>query len=274
MELGIFSKVYSDCDFNSALKEIKNQNMKTIQFNFSNVGLPSLPSEIPEDKIKTIKDALMKNGVSISVISGTFNTLELDEKKRKENFKKFSAVIKAAKLLGVPNVSISTGSFDQENFWRVHPENHTEKAWDLLLSTLEPMIKTAVENNITIVFEPEQANVVSTSKDSLRLLETFKISNLKVLFDAANVVTKEDSGNLIEKIKTCIIDLKDYIAVAHCKDCIVDKNGVTFAAVGKGNLPLQDYIKELKKYYDGSLIMHGLEKEDVPFAVKYVNEVL
>lgn len=274
MELGIFSKVYSDLDFDGALREIKKQNMNTIQFNFSNIGLSSLPMEVTEENIETIKNAILKNGVSISVISGTFNTLELEKEKIEENLKKFTTVIKTARLLEIPYVSISTGSFNQKDFWSSHPDNHTEKAWTLLLSTLEPMIKIAEENNVTIVFEPEQANVVSTSKEALRLLKYFDTSNLKVLFDAANVVTKEDSDSLIEKIKSAIIDLKEYIAIAHCKDCIVNKDGVTFAAVGKGNLPLHDYIKELKKYYNGPIIMHGLEKSDVPFAVKYIKEVL
>lgn len=274
MTLGIFSKVYSDTDFETSLKEIKGQGMDTIQFNFSNIGLSSLPSEVSERDIKTIQNAIQKSKVNISVISGTFNTLELDKNKRRENLKKFTAVVRAAKLLEVPYVSISTGSFNQKNFWSPHPDNGTEKAWELLFQTLEPMLKAAVENNVTIIFEPEQANVVRTSKDSLRLMEKFSSPNLKVLFDAANIVTKYDKDNLSEKIQEAIEELKKYIAIAHCKDCIVTEKGVTVAPVGKGNLPLEEYIRELGKCYDGPLIMHGLEKEDVPFAVKYIKQFL
>lgn len=272
MEYGIFSKVYIDYEFEIALHKIKDQGLNTVQFNFANVGLSSLPKVINEDLISKIKEATINSGVDIAVISGTFNTLELNQDKKKGNLKCFATVVKAAKALSVPYVSISTGSFNQRDFWSPHPDNHTEQAWELLQHTLAAMLDIAAANEVTIIFEPEQANVVSTAEDSLRLLNYFDTPYLKVLFDAANIVTPMDVNDTLGKIKNTLSELKNYIALAHCKDCVVTEGEVTFAPVGKGNLPLKEYLQELSKYYEGPIIMHGLNEEDVPFALNYLNE--
>jgi len=272
VKLGIFSKVYLEDDFGTALHKIKAQGMVTIQFNFANVGLTGLPEEINEETISEIRAATINSGVDIAVISGTFNTLELHEDKKNENLKGFRQVVEAAKALNVPYVSISTGSFNQEDFWSPHPDNHTEQAWELLQQTLGAMLDFAAAHEITVIFEPEQANVVSTAEDALRLLNYFNTPYLKVLYDAANIVTPSDANDKIGKIKKTLFQLKDYIALAHCKDCMVTAEKVAFAAVGKGNLPLKEYIQELSKYYDGPVILHGLDEEEVPYALNFLKE--
>ncbi|WP_339315164.1 sugar phosphate isomerase/epimerase [Paenibacillus sp. FSL R10-2734] len=270
MKLGIFTKVYIDYELEIALRKIKAQGISTVQFNFANVGLASLPIEISQETISQIKEATINSGVNIAVISGTFNTLELNEEKKVEDLQCFKNVVEAASALSVPYVSISTGSLNQEDYWSPHPDNHTEKAWKLLYESLTWMLKIAEANQVTLVFEPEQANVVSSVEDSLRLLKDLNTPYLKVLYDAANLVTPEDHKNLIGKISKTLTALKDHIAIAHCKDAFVTEEKITFAPIGKGNLPLKEYLNELSEYYDGPVIMHGLGEDDVVYALNYL----
>lgn len=271
MKLGIFSKVYLDYELEIALRKIKAQGMSTVQFNFANVGLKSLPKEIGQETIHQIQEATINSGVSIAVISGTFNTLELNEEKKVENQQCFKKIVEAAAALAVPYVSISTGSLNQEDFWSPHPDNHTERAWSLLHESLAWMLEIAEANQVTLVFEPEQANVVSTAEDALRLLQDLDTLYLKVLYDAANLITTQDHNDLIGKISKTLTVLKEHIAIAHCKDAFVTEEKITFAPVGKGNLPLKEYLNELSKVYDGPVIMHGLEEKDVAHALNYLN---
>jgi L-ribulose-5-phosphate 3-epimerase len=271
MERGIFSKVFIEYPFEKALTKIRKFGFSTVQFNFSNVGLSSLPQNINYEIVEDIRQACEKTSITISVISGTFNTLELDEEIRQKNINGFRNVVETANALGVSYVSISTGSFNQKDFWSSHPDNHTEKAWAYLYDALDEMLKIASNNGVTIIFEPEQANVVSTVEDTLRLISHYQSPNLRVLFDAANIVTAQDTGQLKDKINKSLKELGEYIAIAHCKDCLVSEDEVQFAPVGRGNLPLNDYIKELKKYYDGPVIMHGLAEEDIAFAIKSIH---
>lgn len=268
MKFGIFSKVFLKYPLDDALKKIAGLGFESIQFIFANVGLPSLPQSVEKHILEEIKDSCEKNEVNIAVISGTFNTLELDETKRKENLAGFETVVKSAKTLGVPFVSISTGSFNQEDFWSPHPDNHTEKAWELLSKSIEAMLKVAEENNVTIVFEPEQANVVSSAEDSLRLINLFDSKHLRVLYDPANIVTIKDADNQLEKIERTLEQLKDVISLAHCKDALVTDKEIKFAPVGKGTIPLVEYLRKLTKFYDGPIIMHGLEEEDIEYALE------
>lgn len=271
MKLGIFSKVYLDYELEIALRKIKAHGMSTVQFNFANVGLESLPKEISQETIHQIKEATINTGVNIAVISGTFNTLELSEEKKVENQQRFKKIVEAAAALAVPYVSISTGSLNQEDFWSPHPENHTERAWSLLYDSLAWMLEIAEANQVTLLFEPEQANVVSTAEDALRLLKDLDTPYLKVLYDAANLVTPQDHKNIFGKIQKTLTALKDHIAIAHCKDAFVTEEKITFAPVGKGNLPLKEYLNELSKNYDGPIIMHGLDEQDVAYALDYLN---
>lgn len=271
MKLGIFSKVYLNYELESALHKIKAQGMSSVQFNFANVGLESLPKEISQETIHQIREAVMNSGVSIAVISGTFNTLELNEEKKVENQQCFKNVVEAASALAVPYVSISTGSLNQEDFWSSHPDNHTVRAWSLLHESLAWMLKIAEDNQVTLIFEPEQANVVSMAEDALRLLQDLDSPYLKVLYDAANLVTPQDHKDLLGKISKTLTALKEYIAIAHCKDAFVTEEKITFAPVGKGNLPLKEYLNELSKVYDGPVIMHGLAEDDVAHALNFFN---
>lgn len=271
MELGIFSKVYLQYELEIALQKIKAQGLSIVQFNFANVGLESLPKEISEETILRIKEATTNSGINIAVISGTFNTLALNEEKQAENLKCFKNVVEAAKALDVPYVSISTGSLNQDDYWSPHPDNHTERAWELLYKSLRWMLEIAETNQVTLVFEPEQANVVSTAEDALRLLKELDTLYLKVLYDPANLVTPKDNKDLLGIIQKTLLELKDHIAIAHCKDGVVTEDQIIFAPVGKGNLPLKEYVYELSKYYNGPLIMHGLDENDVAYALDYLH---
>ncbi|MDF2566444.1 MAG: hypothetical protein K0Q53_2848 [Massilibacillus sp.] len=271
MKLGIFSKTFADLDFETAIQKINDYNLNYIQFNFANIGLKSMPEIVTEDEIRNIASITKKYSVKISAISGTFNALEQDKEKLERNLHCFRAIVESARNLNVPIVSISTGSFNQENFWASHPENHTEKAWHYLINSLHSMLKIAEDNHIILAFEPEQANVVSTSKDAVRLIEYFQSKNLRVLFDAANIINVNNADKMLETIYTSVDQLKDYIVLAHCKDILATKEYIKFVPVGQGNLPLKKYIDYLTKSYDGPIIMHGLEKKDIPHALKYLN---
>lgn len=271
MKLGIFSKTFADLDFETAMQKINDYNLNYIQFNFANIGLKSMPEIVTEDEIRNIASITKKYSVKISAISGTFNALEQNKEKLEQNLHCFRAIVESARNLNVPIVSISTGSFNQENFWASHVENHTEKAWRYLINSLHSMLKIAEDNHIILAFEPEQANVVSTGEDAVKLIEYFQSKNLRVLFDAANIINVNNADKMLETICTSIDQLKDYIVLAHCKDILATEEYIKFVPVGQGNLPLKKYIDYLTKSYDGPIIMHGLEKEDIPNALNYLN---
>lgn len=271
MKLGIFSKIYNNYCLDEAFLKIREHGIKNIQFNMSNVGLESLPEHINDNIIKKIKHSQNKYGISIPVISGTFNTLELDKNKNAENLRRFINLLNAAKILNIECVSISTGSFNQKNFWRSHPENQTEKAWELLMKRLEQMLIEAEKRKIIIVVEPEQANVVQSESDVMRLMEYYKSNYLRVLYDPSNLMTIKDIGQEIDKIKYSLNVLRKYIVVAHLKDFNIRKEKIVYTPLGRGLLPINLYLEELGNFFNGSVIMHDLKIEDIQYALEQIN---
>ncbi|WP_048626993.1 sugar phosphate isomerase/epimerase family protein [Listeria ivanovii] len=272
MKLGIFSKIFADEDLEVAFQKIKAFGLTNVQFNFANLGLASLPDTISKEDLNKIQQATERQHVNICAISATFNTLELDKSKHQANLIGFETVVKAAKTLHVPVVTISAGSFNQADFWSPHPDNHTEKAWNYLISTLTPMISIAEKHGVIIAFEPEQANVISTVEDGIKLINHFESDNLRILFDAANIINTKNADNMLETIKKSIDISKKFIVLAHCKDILATTKQVSFAPVGQGNLPLNDYLDYLAKVYNGPVIMHGLEKNDIEIALNYLHK--
>lgn len=259
MKFGIFSKVFAKYSLTEAFSMIKEYGFNYVQFNMNNVGLDSMPEYVSDEVINEIKATSSKYGTKLSVLSATFNTLELDEQKRLDNLSKFKVLLDVAVKLDIKYVSISTGSFNQEDFWSPHPANQSDQAWKLLLANLDIMLKAAASRKITILIEPEQANVIQSAKDTLKLLNHYQSDYLKVLYDPANLMTIDDNGYEFKKIKESLKLLSRYIEMAHLKDFDYQDNKVIFVPVGKGKLNISEYLNELRKYYQGEVIMHDLE---------------
>jgi sugar phosphate isomerase/epimerase len=156
--------------------------------------------------------------------------------------------------------------------WHWHSENASSRAWSDLLSSMEAALRIAEEEQITLAFEPERANVVSTAAKGRALLATMQSSRLKVVFDPANLIVPGDEYQMSQVLGEAFDLLGESIIIAHAKDRGADD---TFRAAGEGILDYDQYVRLLRAAgFNGPLILHGLTEEQVDAALQFLRDKL
>ena len=169
-------------------------------------------------------------------------------------------------------ITLCTGTRDPKNMWRWHPENTSPQAWEDLLRSMNAALQIAEEEDVTLAFEPEQANVINTASKGRSLLDAMQSPRLKVVMDAANLVVPGTEQQMHSVLNEAFDLLGEHIVLAHAKDRGIDD---TFQAAGSGVLDYDYYLRSLEAVsFDGPLIIHGLTEAQVDTAVWFLRDRL
>lgn len=223
-----------------------------------------MPSALTGEQCDTIRQEFEHRGVTLNVLSSTFNIIHPDRDVRERGFRAFTLLAHSAKRLGADILSISTGTRDPEDMWRKHPENDSAGAWREMIAAMARMAALAEEHHVTIAFEPEQANIVDSAGKARTLLNTLQSRNVKVLIDAANLLNLSNLARQEQVLKEAFDLLGGDIVAAHAKEFSADGQ-LGNVALGRGvvNFPL--YVSLLERAgFSNPLIMHGFPEQAVP----------
>jgi sugar phosphate isomerase/epimerase len=259
MDLGIFAKTFRRTNARSTLEAVQTLGLGCVQFNFECCGLPSMPERISSSALEAIAAATRQTGVRLAALSGTFNMVHPDPLIRHQGIQRLQVLIEAAAQLGIPLVTLCTGTRDQENMWRGHPDNQSEQAWSDLLETMEKVLPVAVNAGIALAIEPEHANVVADASRARTLLDTLKAGEwLKIIIDPANLL--ETTRPPYDVLQQAFDLLGPELAIAHAKDRQSDGQN---CVLGKGVVDFGSFFSLLlSSGFRGPIIMHGFEEAD------------
>lgn len=272
MQLGIFAKTFPDIGAKPALLAAKKAGYDTVQFNMACLGMPAMPDEIADDDAREIAAASDATGVTIAALSGTYNMIHPDVVARADGLRRLAMVIKAAKAMGAPMVTLCTGSRDATDQWKHHPENNSTEAWRDLLIEMQKAAQLAEAHGITLGVEPELSNVISSASHARRLFDELKSPALRIVLDPANLFEVEQDNTRKSIIANAVDLLADRISMAHAKDR--DANG-NFVAAGTGVIDFADFITRLKAVgFSGPLVTHGLSADDAPTVAQFLHGVV
>src|SRR5215213_4485864 len=84
MQVGIFAKTFVRPSLESTLDAIFAQGIRSVQFNMSCAGLPSMPTRIAATLAKTIQREMYKRQIGMAAVSGTFNMIDPNPEKRRD----------------------------------------------------------------------------------------------------------------------------------------------------------------------------------------------
>ena len=170
--------------------------------------------------------------------------------------------------MGTSVITLCTGTRDPADMWRWHPENASSQAWSDLLFSMDAEVRIAEREQVTLAFEPESANVVSTAAKGHALLAVMQSPHLKVVIDPANLIGPGDERQMSQVLDEAFDLLGEHIVIAHAKDRSSDG---TFKAAGEGMLDYDQYVRLLWAVaFDGPLILHGLTEGQVDAALQFL----
>jgi sugar phosphate isomerase/epimerase len=155
MQVGIFAKTFEVIGAQSVFDAIKSAGYTCTQFNFACVGLPSMPDSVDIKTAESIVAASQKSGIGVVALSGTYNMIHPDPSIRQAGLKRLAVMIESAKAMGIPLVTLCTGTRHPHDQWQGHLDNASEPAWRDLLMEMEKAIRLAEQHGVDLGIEPE-----------------------------------------------------------------------------------------------------------------------
>ena len=268
MRLGIFAKTFPRAGLAEALDAVAAAGLRVMQFNLALAGGPSLPAAIAPELAAAVRTQAAARELEIAAVSGTCNLAHPDPAVRADGLRRLGALVAAAPALGTRVVTLCTGTRDPDDMWRRHPDNRTPEAWRDMLASVGAALEVAEAHGVTLAFEPEHANVVDSAAAGRRLLDELRSPLLRVVVDAANLLTGPDLDRQGEILREAFELLGDDVVLAHAKD--VRRDG-TVVAAGRGELDYETYLALLDRTgRDVPLILHGLDEREVPGSIAFL----
>ena len=273
MKLGIFAKTFTSAGNLEALfNQIKEHGINHVHFNMICSGLGELPLEIPDEVANNVSSLASDKGLDIVGLSATFNMIHPDVEIRKEGLRSLEVLASSCNKLGTNFLSLCTGSKDENNKWKWHPDNDTAEAWQDLLHTMEKALEIAEKHKVILGVEPEAANVVKNALKARKLLNELKSDRIKIILDPANLFETAKNSQQIRDLITEALDLlHDDIVVVHAKDRTLNGH---FKAAGQGDVDFEFFVQQLRGInFSGPLVMHGLGEHEVKPSVEFLKSI-
>jgi sugar phosphate isomerase/epimerase len=217
MHLGIFAKTFPRPTLEETLDSVAYHGLTHVQFNMSCIGLPTIPDRIDEDLCRWIAQSMRERGLTMAAISGTFNLCDPDESRLQENLRRLDVLAAACRWLDTRIITLCTGTLNTEDMWTHHPDNVRVSAWETLLGSVRAAVDIADRHEVTLAFEPEIHNVVSSVMRARRLLDEIGSPWLKVVIDPANLFSPGEVRPLSDLLREAFDWLGKDIVLAHAK---------------------------------------------------------
>lgn len=189
-----------------------------------------------------------KEGVKVAILGCYINPIHPDSGLEEKALKSFENCIEVAHALGNPIVATETGSMNPANI-RCE-ETWSEKTVCRFKRNIERLLNCAVKNDVVMALEAvADINTIDTPKRMLDIMETFKSPNLRVLFDAVNILPIHGVSDIKSWYSEALDMLSPYIRAMHIKDYTM-QDGIKKGSlpVGEGLMPW-DVIMNLYKEY-------------------------
>lgn len=272
IQIGIFATTFARPTLEETLDAVAAHGIQAIQFNLDCAGVPTLPERIDPALCARIRDAMAERGLSMAAVSGTYNMIDPDLTRRRDGLARLNELTRACPAMGASVITLCSGTRDPDNMWRRHPANDAPDAWADLLAALADALPVAEAHGVTLVVEPEVANVVDSARKARRLLDELRSPRLKVVIDAANLFHAGELPHMRAVLEEAFDLLGPDIVVAHAKDLDHDGEAGHLPA-GQGVLDYDRYLSLLHATgFNGALVLHGLAEPEVKACLAFLHD--
>lgn len=265
MTPGIFETVFPRQSLEDSLRAAAAAGFSAVQFHPPSAGIDMRIAAPERATIARIDRASRDSGIRIAAIDGVYNMAHPDASVRAAGHDALARTIALAAALETPYVTLCTGTRDVGSMWRFHPENASDAAWRDMVASVAAAVEIAAANGVTLLVEPEPANVASSAQKARALLDEIQSDSLQIVLDPANIVLSDRTRTPLAVLTESIEILGPNIALAHAKDLSAVNE---FCAAGTGIVPWADYWRLLAGIgFGGDVIFHTLTEADAPRAL-------
>ncbi len=271
MSIGVLAHLCRKGNFEEVASSVGSYEFSHVQLAlwkaFDNYDFTE-PGLLSPGLAKKIREELVKRGVSISVLGSYLHLFDRDENVRRKNIERFKEIIRYARFFGAPVVATETGKLPFDTF--------TDEDWETMRSTVQELIAEAEKWGIFIGIEPAEDHLIDNAVKLKKLLEEVPSTNLGVVLDPGNLITKSNLHEQNQVIEEMFDLLGDRIVAFQAKDCLIDENGeYKWVPIGKGKMNYDLIFQKLwehKPHVD--IILDAVKPETMIEAKKYIETKL
>lgn len=228
-------------------------------------------------RIAEIREAFAKHAVVIAEVGVWNNLMDAEEGKRRANLEAVKQGMALAEEVGALCLVNIAGSFNPTNWAGPHPDNLSQRAFDLAVSNAREVIDAVKPRQSKFTYEMMPFCLPHSADSYLKLIEAVDRPEFGVHMDAVNLINSVDlCFDTTAVINDCFAKLGPHIVSCHLKDIKLDENALTthFDEVlpGEGWFDLATYLLEIERlpHQPPVMIEHLSTKEDYDRAREYV----
>ena len=253
----------------------KNIGFNCVQLvvNKAIVGESSLPTQLDDAKVVSIRDAFLNQGLEIAMLGAYFNPVHSKPEKVQIGIENFSNFLQYENLFKAGYVGSETGSFSDEP-WVYHPKNRTREGFLESVAVFKKLAFVAEKYDAKIALEGAFGHVCYEPKVLRELYDLIGSNSIYFTIDLFNYLDISNYENYLAILDDAISTLGDRTVIFHLKDFDVVDGKLVRVDLGKG---LIDYKTVLKKLLncnkDAYFIFEGNSKEGMQDSYNFIKSI-
>jgi sugar phosphate isomerase/epimerase len=229
------------------------------------------------EMIKAFKAEAKKSNILIAEVGAWCNTLDPDEKKRRDSVKKNVDALQLADEIGASccvNISGARG----EIWDGPYPGNYKKGTFDLIVETVRYIIDQVKPASAFYTLEPMPYMLPDSPDSCLELVKAVNRKQFGVHLDPVNMISSPRRFyNNAAFLKECFAKLAPYIKSIHAKDITILPELTVHLEErrpGLGSLDYAVFLQETSKLKDIPFMLEHLKNlDEYTLAADYVRDV-
>ncbi|MCI3924668.1 sugar phosphate isomerase/epimerase [Paenibacillus sp. TRM 82003] len=269
MTVGVLAHLFGSLPYRQLAEEVGASGFRHVQLalwkavadvDFSRAGKlsPGLASDIGEQ--------FERRGVRISVLGCYLHLFDRDLEKRRANVARFKELLRYSRSFGCSIVAAETGT---------NPDgDYNDEDWAAMRATLEELAEEAERWGVFVGMEAAQGHLIGTAPELRRMLDEVPSSNIGVVIDPGNLLTRDNFARQDEVIEEAFRLLGDRIIAAHAKDRKMFGDELSTVSPGFGEMNYELYLKRLHEYKPFvDIVMEHASREEMPTSKSYIETI-
>ncbi len=256
MQIGIRLHDSIEVPIEERLAAIRKQGFTCTHMALSKTkGLPSAIEAFTPGYAAYLRKVFAQANIDIAVLGCYLNLGNPNQEQLRATQKTYREHLRFASMIGAGVVGTETGA-PNETYTYEKEACHSQAALDRFIENLKPVVEDAERFGTILAIEPVYTHIVYNAERAREVLDRIASPNLKIIFDAVNVLHPDNLDRRDEVIGDMIRLLGEEIAIIHLKDYRLIDGKMQSMACGLGEMDYSQiltFAQEHKPFIQATL---------------------